>query len=171
MTLLLVTLYMAAMHAFEPATLPWEDTLPDTAEAFAQAADVDPLGGISGHPNVPLTAAILVVMGWQETRFDPNAIGDGGGSMGILQVSPQTAGLDDRTAGDLLLPDRAAGIALEVIHQSFSICRKQPLERRLSWYAAGGSGCERRWELSEYRMRMAERLVREHPLNLVAANL
>lgn len=164
MTLLLTLAFIRAMHAFEPATLPWEDTLPQTAEAIANAADTDPLGAISGHPNVPLTSAILTVMAWHESRFKPDEVGDSGSSWGMFQVSPPTAGLDWNTAGDLLLPDRAASLALEVIHTSFSVCRNQPFEFRLGWYAAGGSGCERRLELSESRMRMAEKLVRENPL-------
>src|SRR5208337_1039991 len=73
--------------------VPWADTYFTSAAAIANAAVNEPLGARNGKPDEGLTVAVLVVMAWNESRFDPKAVGDGGGSLGMFQVSPGTAGI------------------------------------------------------------------------------
>jgi len=114
----------------------WAASYPQTAQEIADAAEESPL-----LRDVEATAALLVIMGYRESRFDRWAEGDAGAAVGLFQVH--------RAWGD----ETARG-ALRLLHESFRVCRERPLTERLGWYAAGGKGCDRRLELS--RSRMAE---------------
>lgn len=130
----------------------WAASYPVTAQEIADEAERDPLLKAPQH-----TAAIMVVTAYQESRFDEHPCSrlkeydcDGGAVWGKWQTwkhwGPPTA----ETAAKLL-------------HDSFRICAKHPLEERLGWYAAGGAGCEKRLDLSRYRMGLVAKVMREVP--------
>jgi hypothetical protein len=126
----------------------WAASYPETAQRIADAAERDP---IARSPR--MTAAVLTVYGWHESRFDPNPCErdprwdcDGGASLGVWQT---WRGWGDPTAET----------ALRVMHKSFEVCAAYPFDDRLSWYAAGSKGgCKARRELSRSRMLSAKRL-------------
>ena len=118
----------------------WAASYPETAQEIADAAEAAPLLG-----DVDRTASLMTVWAFRESRFNRRALGDGGGSVGLFQVGRFWG--DTSTAG-----------ALRLMHESFRVCAKRPLAERMSWYAAGGSGCERRNELSRSRMLAAKAL-------------
>ena len=136
---------------------PWDGLYKNEAAAVAQAAVAAPFPGNDGWREA---AATLLVMGLQESHFIPDSIGDHGASIGMWQINPDTAGV---SKDDLLDYDSAAHVAIRLIHTSFLICKKRPLEERLGWYALGGSGCNGRLELSRYRMHLVKKLLRENP--------
>jgi hypothetical protein len=125
----------------------WAASYPATAQEIADAAEANPIAG-----SVRMTAAVLTVFAFQESRFeldpcerDPRYDCDGGASLGRWQT---WRGWGDPTAET----------ALRVMHKSFEVCAKHPFAERLAWYAAGGKDCERRLELSRSRMLAAKRL-------------
>src|SRR5271169_4596618 len=86
----LVAWILATMFSLQPVA-PWTDTYPTTAEKIAEAAFMNPLMGKDG-PDVLFTASLMTVWASGESSFQPDAIGDSGGSIGILQINPSTAG-------------------------------------------------------------------------------
>jgi len=118
----------------------WAASYPETAEEIAAAAEADPLLGDAKY-----TASLLTYWSLQESHFKRDAVGDHGGSFGLMQVG--------KFWGDTSI----AG-ALKLMHDSFRICAKRPLAERAAWYAAGGTGCERRLGLSRSRMLAAKAL-------------
>lgn len=144
---------LAKMYALDPST-PWLFTYQETAEAIAQASNADPL--FSGDDGPKKTAAVLIALAHFESKFHPNAVGDSGKSFGLFQIQPPTAHVD---AGLLQVPRNAAPIAIDLIRRSFKVCEAEPLDARLSWYAAGHSGCRKAGLLkSEHRMQLARKL-------------
>ena len=158
-----VTVAMADMRATEPGPeVSWADTYETTAEKIAEAAVANPL------LNDPLhTAATMVVIGWHESRFRPDVVGDHGASFGLFQVNSWTARDVGCSKDDLLDPDKASECALKLLHVSFGVCHRHPLDERLAQYAYGHD-CEHRLELSRHRMHAAAKLVKKHPLVHVA---
>jgi hypothetical protein len=147
---------MLVMRATEPGPLYVEGDM-DVASAIADGSKKNPLLGDAIH-----TAALMVVMTWHESRFRENQVGDSGASIGVAQVASfwtKTVCKDD----DLADLSQNIDCSLKLLHISFEICRSHPIEDRLAWYAAGGSGCEKRLELSRFRMHQVARLMREHP--------
>lgn len=133
---------------------PWDGLYVNEARAIAHAAEMNPLPG----EGKLATAAILTVMAYQESRLDPTAMHDNGAGYGLFGTHMATSGATKEELQDL---DRSASIALRLIHTSFHICRRHPVKERLGWYAAGGIGCDRRLDLSRYRMTMAMGLMGE----------
>lgn len=151
---------MLAIATQEP-TSPWIDTYPATAQAIARRAESAPL---PGGPR-EWSASVFVVMGWHESRFNAARIGDQGSAKGVWQVHAATLG---RPVPDDV--DGQAQGALELLVQSFTICRSRPLGERLGWYAAGGEGCSRRLGLSRSRLHEAAQLLRAHPFPVEVAS-
>ena len=149
-----VLVLITSMTAKEPGPLPWIDFLPVEAEAIAEDAAAHPYPGASPA----LSAALDVVMGWHESRFNPRAEHDHGAGYGLFGTHAATLGrqVPEDVVGQV-------GALHELMTTSFTICRDRPLEERLGWYAAGGDGCERRLGLSRGRVWEAQRLLRAHP--------
>lgn len=145
---------ITAMASKEPAALPWADQLPAEAEAIAAEASSHPLPGVTPA----FTAALDTVMGWHESRFNPQATHDQGSGYGLFGTHGSTLGRE--VPKDLL---GQVGALHELMSMSFRICQARPLEERAGWYAAGGEGCERRLGLSRARVWEAQRLLRSHP--------
>jgi hypothetical protein len=164
----LVAWILSTMFTLQPAYdarscwwgVKWTDTYEHTAERFAQAAYDDPLKTRavdgSSEGDVVFTAALEVVWAARESRFKPDAVGDSGASIGILQVNPRTAG----TSREVLLDvDQAIPIAVGLFHFSFRACRDRPVEERMGQYI-WGRDCEHRLDVSRARVERARTIAR-----------
>jgi len=141
----------AALRLAEPNAQPL-DTDDEMADAIGEASQADPIG----H-DVRMTAILLTVTAWQESRLSPYISGDSHASWGAWQVSPLSSGCSER---ELMVPATGAVCALAMLHQSFEVCSKHPIEERLAQYAYGRD-CDHRLELSRHRMAMVRHLSRE----------
>lgn len=153
-------------HLQPPAETPWADTYPETAYAIVDAAVDEPM--FPGPDGIERTIAFDLSVAWFESRFRPDALGDGGASVGLFQIAKTFA-----PAETLLAPPSAAHLAQRLFLQSFRICRSAGRARAegLAWYADGGVGCgregargERARRLSTHRFELAERILREFPV-------
>jgi hypothetical protein len=148
---------LAIMMKLVPAA-PWMFSFGETSTAISQAANDDPL--FAGEDGRHKTAAVLIALAYHESRFQPNVVGDSGHSFGLFQIQPPTAKVD---ASLLLLPRNAAYIAIDLIRTSFSVCRSQPQQEKLSWFAAGGNGCKIEGrKASKIRMSLADKIFKEN---------
>jgi len=150
-------------HLQPPAITPWASTYETTARAFVDAAEAAPVYG--GSDGVARTLATDVAVAWFESRFDPEATGDRGASIGLFQIARPFAPADDLRA-----PARAAVVAQRLFLQSFRICKGYPALERLGWYADGGAGCGRTGGRGEaarakslHRLQLASRLLEDFP--------
>lgn len=161
----LVAWILSTMFTLQPAYdarscwwgVKWTDTYEHTAERFAQAAFDNPLKGRDG-PDIVFTAALETVWAARESRFKPDAVGDSGASIGILQVNPRTAGVPRETLLDV---DQAVPIALDLFHFSFRACRDRPVEERMGQYI-WGRDCEHRLDVSRARIERARAVARTY---------
>jgi hypothetical protein len=157
----LILSVLAAMISLVPRS-GWLASYPETAAAFVAAAEASPFMGVDG-PDVPLTAAILVAWAERESRFQPDAKGDSGASLGVLEVNPDYASrLLSRPVSDmraeLMDPATAAPIWLAAAHESFRFCARHPVDERLA-QLAWGRDCDHRLDLSRSRIKTARALV------------
>ena len=144
-----VTSLVLALAQTEHVTPP-----PELAPAIARAADARPVpAGAAGRANM---AVMLVAVAWAESRFQLDAVGDKGQSLGAWQLSKHWRAPKDAEGQ----ADRAA----ELLAESHRVCRPRPLRDRLAWYAKGGAGCsDAGAAASRWRMGIAMKLLRTHP--------
>lgn len=147
----MMLLVLSWMLALQPQAA-WLSEYWEEAVAISVASEARPLfRGDEVASGAERTAAVLVAVAFEESRFRANATGDHGQSRSAWQVS--------RYWGEPVTIDGQALLALDLMRESFRVCRARPVEERLSWYAAGGSGCDRGHAASVRRMRLAERLL------------
>ncbi len=143
------------MVALEPQA-PWRPTFEKTAEAIARVSESEPLFDERGEER---TAALLVAVAWYESRLKPNAKSKNGQWYCLYQVDkrhlpdPQKA-LDD--------PEVCTRAAIKIIKGSLQTCASHPLEERLAFFMSGT--CDKGLPDSRYRMFLAGKLLREHPV-------
>lgn len=135
------------MTSLQPSA-PWLETYPETASEIASTCETHSPSRLGSSVQC---AATMVSLAWFESRFDPEAVGDGGQSLGLFQVSRAWP-----RAGS------QAATALRLVLTSESICRRLPLSSRLAWYASGGPDCSssRGALLSRHRMALAASLLK-----------
>jgi hypothetical protein len=151
-----VLVLMTAIRVqYAEALAPWADTYTPTAAAIATKCESAPLPG----GGKDWCAMLLVEMSWHESRFNQDVSHDGGHGYGLFGTQAGTLGRP--VPAD---PEGQVDAAIELLKTSWRICAKHPLEERLGWYAAGGTGCERRLELSVFRMHEAAKILRANPL-------
>ncbi len=142
----------------------------EIAAAMTKASNEDPLFP-EHEAGSEATASILVALAYQESRFHPNVIGDGGKSFGLYQIQPPTAKVDGSL---LLVPMNASFIAIDLIRSSFRHCEARPWPERLSWYIAS-NGCPTHPVIvkkSMERLILAQELFRKHfPKSALPSNL
>ena len=153
----LVQFILSCMLWLQPST-PWIDTYAHTAQVLADNAEANPFTGKQG-PDVVFTAAILTEWAAEESRYNPDARGDSGHSLGILQVNPWTADPVHGGKEELLTVETSVPIALSLMHVSFKVCHRKPIEQRLAQYAYGRD-CDTRAHTSQWRIEKAQYLVR-----------
>ena len=125
------------------------------AVAIAGQCQNAPLAGLDAEGCI----AFVVEIGYRESRLDITASHDRGSGHGGW-------GVHDSTLGRPVPMDAAGQVeaAISLMRTSWAICRKEPLAFRFSWFAAGGRGCDRRHELSAFRMHEAAALLSRHRL-------
>jgi hypothetical protein len=150
------------LTTLEPGA-PWKGTYEKTAEAIARASETESLylGEEDGEER---TATVLVALAWYESRFKPNARSADGRSYCLYQVDksylpdPQKA-LDD--------PETCTRAALKILRQSLRLCAARAPNERLAVFMSGR--CDRGGVESRYRMFLANKLRKEHPMPLPEA--
>lgn len=153
---MLTTWILSLMSILQPEA-PWIDTYPATASAIDKAVQEQP-PLFEGDPDGRAkTAAILVALAWAESTFKPNATGRGG-VRGLFQVGGH---------GDMSDPVKASRVALELVRESFRVCKARPVGERLAVYAAGGTSCKEMppsvLAKSRFRVMKGLALVKQHP--------
>lgn len=136
----LAKLVLLWMLSLVPSS-PWIDSYEETAQAIDDACEGDVRCG-----------AVLTAIAYHESRFNPEAVGDRGQSVGVWQLS--------RSWRPEPGVDRHARLARGLVSRSFRICAARPMEERLGWFAAGRDGCGRPAS-SRIRMNLAKRLLGE----------
>ena len=146
---------VSLMVALEPSA-PWRDTYEKSAEAIARVAQSDPLFGERSEER---TAALLVAIAWYESRLRPTAKSKDGQFLCLYQLhrghlpDPQRA-LDE--------PEVCTRAAIKIIRASLQQCAARPADDRLAQFVSGA--CDKGLVDSRYRMFLAGKLLREHPL-------
>jgi hypothetical protein len=147
---------LSLMTTLQPEAA-WKDTYPTTAAAIQQVVNEQPSIFTEDHDGRAKTAAVLVALAWAESTFKPNAVG-AGGVRGLYQIGGK---------GDLSDPLKASRVALEMIRESFRLCKARPVNERLAVYAAGGISCkdmpEKVLAKSRFRVSKALSLVKQLP--------
>ncbi len=165
MTTTLALWVLSLMHALQPSA-PWVDGYGETAAEIADAASAAPV--YSGPDGVARTAALLTSIAWFEGRFQPDAVGDSGASVCMMQIGASNLSTLGVTRASML-EDRATCLraALRMIRTSFAVCRGRPQSESLGHYASGGKFCGgangQGLAESKHRVDLAMRLVRSHP--------
>ena len=153
---MLTSWILSLMLALQPEA-PWSGTYPETASAIDEAVHAQPSLFSDDDEGRAKTAAILVALAWAESTFKPNAVG-AGGTRGLFQVAGK---------GDLSDPHKAARVALELVRESFQLCKVRPVEERLAVFAAGGTSCKDppadALRKSRFRVWKGLSLVKSHP--------
>jgi hypothetical protein len=143
--------------ALEPQA-PWRGTYGKTAEAIARAAESDPLFGDHGEER---TAALLVAIAWHESRFKPNAVSANKQYVCLFQIDKRHLSDPDKALADQETCTRAA---MKIIRASLEKCASKPENDRLAIFMSGA--CDRGVAESRYRMFLAQKLVKEHPMGM-----
>lgn len=122
---------------------------------------------IAGATDDPDEAALILATADDESHLDPLAVGDGGTSVCIMQVSVSNAAYlettRERMQNDLRECVRAG---LRMMRLSARMCRSRPADERQAHYLAGGGDCvanEVALRHSKSRTRRAWRLLRRTP--------
>lgn len=154
---------LGLMVILQPSA-PWRDTYEATAHAIAAASVQSPL--FAGKDGPERTAAWVVATSWFESRFQPDAVGDHGRSLCMLQIGESNLKALGVTREAMLndLPTcLRAGLAM--MKGSLAVCRSHPLDERLANYASGHGTCTNKGGLiaSRHRVGLALRLFKDHP--------
>ena len=124
--------------------------LKNAAQAISEQCAAAPLPGLDAEQCV----AVVADWAWHESRFDAASTHDHGQGLGLF-------GTHHATLGHHVSED-ATGQTFEAVglfRRSLAQCASHPLAERLAGYASGY--CDRRTELSSYRLHEAARLLRE----------
>lgn len=116
------------------------------AEAVTAVVDAEP-ALFKDDPSKEKTAALLVAIGYRESSFKLDAVGDGGKSVCAFQIFGGRREL-------LTQPEACARTAFAILRESMRVCPAHPL----AVYAAGPGGCtsERAQRISRDRMALAK---------------
>lgn len=149
------------MTALEPSA-PWRATYERTAEAIARVAESDPLfeGGDAAR-----TAALLVAVAWHESRLKPDARSANGQWLCLYQVDKRQVKSAARVLAD---PEECTRAAMTILRASLKRCAKSPTDDRLAFFMSGA--CDKGLPQSRYRMFLAKKLLKDHPLPTVTAS-
>lgn len=151
----LVLSWMVFLQPPEQTT--WADRYVEVAQATVEACsrtigEGEILTSARSAPETHLTClAVMTAVAFHESRFNPEAVGDGGRSIGPWQVSKAWLRKGEDTFGQ-------AVVAEGLMRKSAKICKGRPRAEQLGWYASGGAKCGRP-ESSRIRMSLAAKLV------------
>lgn len=143
------------MVALEPSA-PWRGTYEKTAEAIARVAESEPLFEDKGEER---TAALLVAVAWYESRLKPNAVSGNGQWLCLYQVDKRHLADPQKALTD---PEVCTRAAVKILRASLKRCARSPSNERLAFFMSGA--CNKGVADSRYRMFLASKLLREHPM-------
>jgi hypothetical protein len=128
------------------------------ADAIEKVSTEHPL--FKGDDAVPRTVAQFVAVAFDESTFRPDAVGDHGRSIGLMQIGVSNLAELGMTKDDLLDPEKNLLAAARLMRASHRTCAARPPEYRLAHYASGGPTCDVSAGLraSILRTRLSERL-------------
>lgn len=147
---------LGLLTALEPAS-PWRSTYEKTAAAIARVSESEPLFADDRGPE--RTAALLVALAWYESRFNPAAKSKNGRWYCLYQIDkahladPEKALVDQETC---------TRTAMTLLRQSLAQCKARAPDERLAAYTSGQ--CQAGGVESRYRMFLATKLLKEHPI-------
>jgi Transglycosylase SLT domain len=159
----MVAWILVLMIALQPRA-PWRDTYEQTATAIADVVENEP-ALFTGPEAKERTAALLIGLSWAESRFDPKAIGDHGRSVGLYQLFGANLPTPEGFKRNDILGNQvnATKVALRMLRESMSVCRKRPVGEQLGWYASGDGQCSKGLSESRYRVGLAQKVFKQHP--------
>jgi hypothetical protein len=143
------------MAALEPSA-PWRGTYEKTAEAIARVAESEPLYEERGEER---TAALLVAVAWYESRLKPNAKSGNGQWYCLFQVDKRHLADPQKALED---PEYCTRAGIKIIRASMQKCASRPHDERLAMFMSGA--CDKGLADSRYRMFLAAKLLKDHPL-------
>lgn len=143
------------MVALEPSA-PWRGTYEKTAEAIARVSESEPLFEDKGEER---TAALLVAIAWYESRLKPNAKSANGQWYCLYQIDKLHLPDPEKALHD---PEVCTRAAVKILRASLAMCKKRPLEERLAAFMSGA--CDKGLPDSRYRMFLANKLLKQHPM-------
>ena len=147
---------LSLMVALQPEA-PWKDTYPATAAAINQVVSAQPSIFTDDHEGRAKIASVLVALpGPSRHSSQPR--------LARTASAAFTRSAEKRDASD---PLKASRVALDLVRESFRLCRARRVEERLAVYAAGGTSCKDPPALalskSRFRIWKALVLVKQHP--------
>jgi hypothetical protein len=155
--------WVASLLAVLQPSAPWSSTYERTAEAIAHASESDPLFPVEDRGEAR-TAALLVAVAWHESRFKPDAVSANRRGLCLYQLDRSFFDEPKKALSD---PDLCARTAIKILRRSLEACRGRAPNERLAVFVSGT--CDRGGPESRYRMSLAQRLLREHPMPPPAA--
>lgn len=156
-----VSWVVGLLAALEP-NAPYRSTYEKTAEAIARVSESEPLFPVE-EEGEERTATLLVSLAWYESRLRPDAKSKNGRWYCLYQLEK---GWLPNAKQSLVDPEMCTRAAVKVIRQSMTTCKSRPLTERLAYFTSGR--CDRGGVESRYRMFLASKLLKEHPLPLPA---
>ena len=84
--------------------------------------------------------AIILAQIWKESRFNPNSVGDGGDSLGLMQIQPKwhSGWMKSLNCPDLLDPYQNVYVGVHILADQYQ--RLGNIEMALVAYNCGGTG-------------------------------
>lgn len=152
-----VTWVVALLTALEPAA-PWSDTFEKTAEAIARVSSTEPLFPVDARGE-ERTATLLVSLAWYESRFKPSAKSKNGRWYCLYQVDKGHFADPEKALSD---PELCTRTAVRLLRESLNRCKARAPDDRLAAYTSGQ--CDRGGPESRYRMFLAKKLLKDHPM-------
>ena len=149
------------LASLEP-TAPWSNTYEKTAEAIARASESEPLFAVDDRGE-ERTATLLVALAWYESRLKPSAKSQNGRWYCLYQVDKSYFPDAEKALTD---PEMCTRTAIKLLRRSLELCKARAPDDRLAAYTSGV--CERGGLESRYRMFLARKLMKEHPMPLPA---
>jgi hypothetical protein len=148
---------VSLLAALEP-TAPWSDTYEKTAEAIARVSESEPLFSVDDRGE-ERTATLLVALAWYESRLKPNAKSKNGRWYCLYQVDKSYFPDAEKALTD---QETCTRTAVKILRKSLELCKARAPEERLAAFTSGR--CDRGGVESRYRMFLASKLLKEHPM-------
>jgi len=149
---------MGLLVALEPKS-PYAKTFEKTAEAIARVAETEPLFE-NEERSEERTATLLVAIAWYESRLRQDARSKNGQWFCLYQLGRNWLPDAEKALTD---PEMCTRAAVHLLRDSIKICTKtRAPEERLAYFMSGH--CDRGGVQSRYRMFLAKKLAKEHPM-------
>ena len=152
-----VSWVVGLLAALEPSA-PWSNTYEKTAEAIARVSESEPLFPVEERGE-ERTATLLVAIAWYESRLKPSAMSKNGRWYCLYQLDKSYLPDAKKALSD---PEMCTRAAVKILRKSLSMCKSRAPDERLAAFMSGQ--CDRGGVQSRYRMFLAKKLLKEHPL-------